>query len=163
MILHIVEALVITIVSLWLHELGHALAAKFCHDSYGARRLTLRPLVNLDPLFSFVLPLVSAVATLGHIALGIGRPFVLVKHRWQIALAGPLVNLMLAAALWAVWPKAAYTNLVIGAFNLIPVPPLDGWWVMTLWRSRWQDQFSKWWATRTGRGHEKDGEESNVA
>lgn len=120
----------IAIVSLWLHELGHAVASRLYHDSFGERKLTWRPLVNLDPVFSIIVPIATAITSSGAFPVGMGRPFVLVKNRWQIALAGPLVNLALAVVLAFVWPQAATINFALGFINLLPIYPLDGWVVL---------------------------------
>ena len=42
------------------------------------------------------------------------------------AAAGPAVNLLLAAVLWRAQPVFALINLLLGAWNLLPVFPLDG-------------------------------------
>ena len=43
-----------------------------------------------------------------------------------VSAAGPLVNLLLAAALWGVWPVFAAANLALGLSNLLPLPKFDG-------------------------------------
>lgn len=44
----------------------------------------------------------------------------------QVSLAGPVSNLLLATAFWTVAPTFAMANLVIGAFNILPIPSSDG-------------------------------------
>jgi Zn-dependent protease len=134
----------LALVAIWLHELAHALAARLTGDRLGARRLSLRPLVNLDPLLSVGLPAITLVVSgvvLGiPVAFGCGRPFLLQRITPAIALAGPLANLALALAgggvvaagargtpaepLLVAW---ALVNLGIAAFNLLPWPGSDGW------------------------------------
>lgn len=135
-ILAVVVTSLIAILSLWLHEIGHALASRYWHDSFGERKLTWRPLVNLDPVLSIITPIVTALATGGSFAFGTGRPFVLVKYRWQIAAAGPMTNLILALVLLPFWRQAAYINAAIGMLNLIPLYPLDGWVIWHVLRDR---------------------------
>ena len=86
------------------HELGHLLAARLM----GRRvdRLTL-----------------SALGAELHISG--------VTAFWQdavLTLSGPAVNLVLAAvcAAWSVLPVFTGANLLLGAFNLLPIRPLDG-------------------------------------
>lgn len=53
-----------------------------------------------------------------------------------IAVAGPAMNLLLAALSYRVSPEFALANLALGFSNLLPLPALDGWrvwqWVKTL-------------------------------
>lgn len=54
---------------------------------------------------------------------------------WWLAAAGPLANLLAAGGLWLLLGQRAtlfrlgffWANLLVGGFNLLPVPPLDGW------------------------------------
>lgn len=48
-----------------------------------------------------------------------------------VSAAGPLVNLLLSAILWHVWPTGALVNLVLGLANLVPTSTSDGG---RLWR-----------------------------
>lgn len=43
-----------------------------------------------------------------------------------IALAGPLMNLILAASFWALAPNFAFLNLALGLSNLLPIKGSDG-------------------------------------
>lgn len=116
------------IVSIWLHELGHAAACVLTNDRLGSRRWTLRPLVNLDPIFSILVPVASSLLSGGAFCVGIGRPFLLSRSNVRVIAAGPAVNLLLAvlgllagnAMLW-------HINVTLLVANLLPVPPLDGW------------------------------------
>lgn len=51
-----------------------------------------------------------------------------------ISFAGPLVNLLLAFALWEVLPTFAWVNLVAGVYNLLPIPHSDGKRILNLLR-----------------------------
>jgi Zn-dependent protease len=133
-----------------LHEYAHALAADLQGDrmprAFG--RLTLNPAKHLDPLGTVMIFLVG---------FGWGRP---VEFRPQalsskrfgaaiVALAGPLMNLALALAtafaavalvkagstdgvLFRFLDRFFSINLLLAVFNLIPLPPLDGSRLLTI-------------------------------
>jgi len=125
----------LTILAIWLHELGHALAARIVGDRLGRRRLTIKPLVNLDPILTGIVPLVTCLASGGWFAVGMGRPFLLTGPSVAICLAGPLVNLALAAVAWPLgFHHFAVINLVLVAFNMIPTKPTDGWAALNAWK-----------------------------
>lgn len=106
----------VLVVSIVLHELGHALTARLF-------RVQVREI---------------RIGMLGGCAELVGRLW-RPGHQVAVSLAGPLVNLLAAGALYAlalfapVPPRlagllaaAVWTNLVLGGFNLIPGFPLDG-------------------------------------
>jgi Zn-dependent protease len=136
----------IVLVSLTLHELAHAWVAWKLGDptAKSQGRLTLNPLVHLDPLGTLMFVLTALIANL---PFGWARPVPVDPRYFRrakegmaiVAAAGPLMNFVLALACWAVvrhvalsgqgsevLTKAYIVNLVLGIFNLIPVPPLDG-------------------------------------
>ena len=132
-----------------LHEYAHALAADLQGDrmprAFG--RLTLNPAKHLDPLGTVLIFLVG---------FGWGkpvefRPQALASRRFGaaiVALAGPMMNLALAiAAAFVLVPllKNGSTgvltqflvpffgiNLLLAVFNLLPLPPLDGSRLLTI-------------------------------
>jgi len=130
-----------------LHEYAHALAADLQGDRMprAMGRLTPNPIRHLDPIGTIFILLVG---------FGWGKP---VEFRPQalsskrfgaavVALAGPLMNLLLAfvAALFAQFgtgvPDFLHTflsyffsiNVLLAVFNLIPLPPLDGSRLLTI-------------------------------
>lgn len=135
------------LVSLCLHEFGHAVTAwRFGdHDDAVRGYLTLDPRRYAHPALSLVLPMV--VILLG----GIGLPgaavyvrtwFMTPARRTMVSLAGPAANLVLAVLLLAVtrlffdpahvvlWSGVAFLaflQLTAVLLNLLPLPGLDGY------------------------------------
>ncbi len=141
------------IFAITLHEAAHAYAAKYFGDltAYSQGRMTLNPVVHIDLVGTIIIPLVLYLATDGQFLFGYAKPVpvnfgALRKPKRDMAwvsLAGPGANLLMAflwmlLALLLVAFKVEHeffyrmaqagllTNLVMFAFNLFPVPPLDG-------------------------------------
>lgn len=132
--------------SMMLHELGHGLAALWQgdHTARLAGRLSLNPLKHIDPIMSVVVPLFLALT--GMPIFGGAKPVPIntrnLKHdEWSfalVAIAGPLVNFILAFVFYTILVFAdaewllilASAGLVVNLgfllFNIIPIPPLDG-------------------------------------
>jgi Zn-dependent protease len=144
-----------TLIAIILHELAHGLAALALGDTTArqAGRLSLNPLKHVDKVGTIILPIflaVSQLATIGRIAFMFGwaKPVPIDamalningKHNPRrlmalVAIAGPAMNFVLAfvGALGlytgfgdAFWSYFIVVNLVLGIFNLIPLPPMDG-------------------------------------
>jgi Zn-dependent protease len=142
------------LVGLVLHEVMHAATASMFGDPTAreAGRLTLNPIRHIDPFGTVILPglllVLAATGTGSGAVFGYARP-VPVRidrlrrprlHGLLVALAGPFTNLALglvgAAALRVIVPTGPRTlqfllvwtlvNLLVAAFNVLPVPPLDG-------------------------------------
>jgi Zn-dependent protease len=135
------------LVAVTVHEVAHALVADRLGDPTARRlgRITLNPLPHIDPIgaLAFVLAGFGWAKPVPVNALNFRHP---VRDMVWVAAAGPLSNFLAAfAALVAVRLVAQMGpgefvgeplgkmlvliyvfNLVLGVFNLIPLPPLDG-------------------------------------
>lgn len=118
-------------------------------------RLTLNPKSHIDPYMTILLPLMTFFSSGGSVILGGAKPvpvdpFNLRDGRKDLALislAGPLTNILIAIAasliihiFYPINPlltaqssflgflllNIVYLNLLLGIFNLLPIPPLDG-------------------------------------
>ncbi len=135
------------IVSLTLHEFSHAFVA-YRGGDYTVRDkgyLTFNPLKYTHPVYSILLPLVFLL--LGGIGLPGGAVYIetwrLYSRKWvsAVSLAGPISNLVLAIVLGSflrfaplsadgIWPGLAFLALLqvtAALFNMLPVPPFDGY------------------------------------
>ncbi len=147
----------VLLISLTVHEAAHAWTADRLGDPTARvlGRVSLNPLVHIDPIGTVLLPLIAAISHLPLIGWAkpvpvntrnLGSPR---RDFMIVAAAGPISNLLQAviAALvlraaiatlhdgvpgWAdsVLTLAVEINLLLAFFNLIPVPPLDGGNVM---------------------------------
>lgn len=141
------------LLAITLHEAAHGYAALHWGDNTAQRlgRISLNPLRHIDPLGTIAMPLLLYFATSGAFLFGYAKPVPVNFSRLHnpkrdmvwVALAGPASNWVQAlfwAALWLVLnaqaePEAFFVqmaqagvlvNLVMFAFNLFPLPPLDG-------------------------------------
>lgn len=136
-----------------VHEAAHGYVARHFGDNtaYLQGRLTLNPLKHIDPVGTILMPLILYVATSGTFLFGYAKPvpvnFGALRNPKRdmiwVALAGPASNFA-QAIFWALlllvlagmgvqepfFIKMAQAgilvNLVMWAFNLFPLPPLDG-------------------------------------
>jgi Zn-dependent protease len=139
----------VLIPSVILHEVSHGWVALMFGDDTAKRagRLTLNPIAHVDPFGTIILPailLLSGAAAFGYAKPVPVNPRNLRNPRNQsvaVSLAGPAVNIALSLAaafglraigvfgddlLHQVVFGIGYINVVLAAFNLIPLPPLDG-------------------------------------
>lgn len=134
------------LLSLALHELAHAWVAWRLGDPTAKNqgRITFNPLKHLDPLGTAMFAVTSLAAGL---PFGWAKPVPVTPGNFRrpkegmalVAAAGPATNFLLALIALAVGEHAGLTgqaadvvelvflvNVVLGVFNLIPIPPLDG-------------------------------------
>lgn len=143
--------LIAIIVGLTIHEFSHAFVANYLGDPTAKYegRLSLNPIRHLDPMGTALLLLF--LFTLGF-GFGWGKPVPVnpynLRHRYGellVSLAGPFSNFLLAIlvvlilallppAFTAGWSQDFFklfyvvilVNIMLGIFNLLPIPPLDG-------------------------------------
>lgn len=136
-----------------IHEAAHGYAARHFGDNtaYVQGRVSLNPFKHIDPMGTIIIPLLMYFATAGAFLFGYAKPvpvnFSRLRHPKRdmvwVALAGPASNFV-QALLWALLTyllvgagvqerfflemthAGVMTNLVLFAFNLFPLPPLDG-------------------------------------
>ncbi len=137
----------VVLLALSVHEAAHALAAVALGDPTPkiAGRLTLNPLRHLDPV-GFILVLLAKVGWAKPVPV---NPYNFKNPSRDLAiasLAGPLSNVLLAILSGLAFralqflPPVPYLpdllylsvviNLALAFFNLIPLPPLDGFSVL---------------------------------
>ena len=136
-----------------VHEAAHGYAARYYGDHTADRlgRITLNPLKHIDPVGTIVMPLVLYIATSGAFLFGYAKPVPVnfgnlrnpKRDMVWVALAGPASNFFQAVG-WKLLlivlvvsgveepffvemaQGGVLVNLVMWAFNLFPLPPLDG-------------------------------------
>ena len=141
------------IILLTFHEFGHAWMGMRCGDDTARLqgRVSLNPLVHIDPIGTVLLPLIMIFASpsVGRFLVGWAKPVPFnpanLNNRWRdemlIAMAGPAMNVILAVVLVGfariavmfdnetathLLLQMAALSLILCFFNLIPIPPLDG-------------------------------------
>ena len=152
----------VVLLSLTLHELAHAAVATALGDSTARDegRLSLNPLRHLDPLGTLMFVVTALVAGL---PFGWAKPVPVRPGAFKrpkegmalVAAAGPATNFALALVALAVFEygglhgeareivELSYiVNVVLGIFNLIPIPPLDGSRVIGIFMSR--ATYARW-------------------
>ncbi len=146
------------LLAITLHEAAHGYAARQLGDdtAWQMGRVTLNPFPHMDLIGTVIMPLMLFFATSGQFLFGYAKPvpvdFSRLRHPKRdmvwVALAGPAANLFQAFA-WAVLiyllsgmgseerffiemaQAGVLVNLVMFAFNLFPLPPLDGGRIVT--------------------------------
>jgi Zn-dependent protease len=141
------------IFAITVHEAAHGYAARYFGDNtaWMLGRVTLNPAKHIDPMGTILMPLLLYFATSGAFLFGYAKPVPVRFDRLRnpkrdmvwVALAGPAAN-FLQALVWGVLlyvlqgatvtepfflrmcQGGVLVNVVMFAFNLFPLPPLDG-------------------------------------
>jgi Zn-dependent protease len=141
------------IFAITVHEAAHGYAARYFGDNtaWTLGRVTLNPTKHIDPMGTILMPLLLYFATSGTFLFGYAKPVPVRFDRLRnpkrdmvwVALAGPAANLA-QALVWGVLlyvlqgasvtepfflrmcQGGVLVNVVMFAFNLFPLPPLDG-------------------------------------
>ena len=145
---------IVLIFSVILHELAHGYMAYSLGDPTAKYegRLTFNPLKHLDPFGSIILPLMLFLTGI-PILIGWAKPVPINPYnfkdqKWgelKVALAGPSTNFIIAVIFGLIirffspvispeligfFGIIMQLNLVLAFFNLVPIPPLDGSWIL---------------------------------
>ena len=147
---NLIIVFIVIIISTVLHEVAHGYAAYFQGDTTAKDegRLSLNPLVHLDLFTSVILPVLLYLT--GGVVLGAAKPVPVDRRNLRngegsmaiVALVGPMMNLLIAFLMFMIghftgflddrgvigfiFGQTIIMNLGFMAFNLIPIPPLDG-------------------------------------
>lgn len=141
------------LLAITLHEAGHAFAAWKLGDptAKSLGRVTLNPIKHIDPVGTILIPAVLLLVKAPFL-FGYAKPVPVNFMRLSnprrdmvwVALAGPAMNFILAFAcalgihmvtllpegpgMWVFQNlrNGIILNVVLGVFNLLPIPPLDG-------------------------------------
>ena len=138
------------------HEIAHGTVALKCGDSTALRagRLSWDPRVHFDWMWTVVVPLVLLAMSGGRMCLWGLKPVPINPYYLRnikrdiilVSIAGPLTNLAIMlvffllalipgfvpAGSWNEWlfARIIWFNLILFLFNLLPIPPLDGFGVL---------------------------------
>ena len=143
----IVSVVIIVLVSMILHELMHGMVAYWLGDDTAKLqgRLTLNPIAHIDPITTVLVPVLLYIAGLPPFGAAKPVPFNPDRVKFEeygaalVGIAGPLTNLVLAFISYVLLitigsnpavvnflSLAVTVNLSFFAFNILPIPPLDG-------------------------------------
>lgn len=141
------------LLAITIHEASHAFVANFFGDNTAERlgRVSLNPMVHIDPIGTVVLPLMTMLIP-GGFFFGYAKPVPVIASRLRnpakdmplVALAGPMSNFVMAFLWMILFSVLRFTmpddanffvlmsavgvwfNLILFAFNMLPILPLDG-------------------------------------
>jgi Zn-dependent protease len=137
-----------------IHEFAHAWVADRLGDDTPREegRVTLNPMAHIDWIGTVAIPAYMILFAPGFSLLGWGRPVSTNPQNFQhpgrdtalVAFAGPAANLLLAylaLLLVHIIPRDfqslagmfATVSASLAIFNLLPIPPLDGWKIARYW------------------------------
>lgn len=165
MVIYTIFSLVVFIYSVVIHEVSHGLAAQALGDDTAKNlgRLSLNPIKHIDLFGSVILPILLLVLSGGGFAFGYAKPVPYNPHNLRdqkygpikVAMAGPASNIFIALVfgltlrffpfligptLYDFFVGIVFINLILAIFNLFPIPPLDGHWVLvTLLPARYHE------------------------
>ena len=146
--------LIVLLFSVILHELAHGSVAFYLGDQTAkeAGRLTVNPLNHLDPIGSVIVPLFLFFITLGKGPIvGWAKPVPINPYNFKdpktgilkVSIAGPAANFLIAVlfgliirfiplnlSLLNLFGIIVFYNFFWGLFNLMPIPPLDGYHIL---------------------------------
>ncbi len=143
-------------ISISIHEFAHAFVANMKGDDTAKNlgRLTLNPFKHADLFGTYIMPLASLAS--GFALIGWAKPVPVNRSKFKdpykddalVSAAGPVSNLILAIiflilftivfhsslnsskyVLNFLW-YGVFLNVFLFAFNLIPIPPLDGSFIL---------------------------------
>ncbi len=163
------------LLALTFHEFSHALIASKFGDKTAAwaGRLTLNPLAHIDPVGTILFPLINVFT--GVPLLGWAKPVPVDARQFKnhragmffVSFAGPMSNFILGFIASLFYVATRYyvpesfefkvamvsfaeafveMNFVLGVFNLLPVPPLDGsQMLLAVLPYDWQRKVYEFW------------------
>jgi Zn-dependent protease len=142
----VIIVFLVLLFSLTIHEAAHAWSASRLGDDTAKRlgRISLNPVVHIDPIGTLLLPLVALASGSGMIfgwakptpirVRNLGHPR---RDSVLVTAAGPASNLAIAIVATMVFQRsegfvrlvafeALSLNVLLAVFNMLPIPPLDG-------------------------------------